>query len=201
MNSVMIDGVEYVRRTDPAATKHHMVRSRDAGVFVGTIESRDGAEVTMTDARRIWYWDGAASLSEGMVDGAMWTGPDGATVPVAEIVDFGYGDGPMIYALGPLTEPAEARVERLEAELLTLRKALVAWDFAGDGTRSRAESAGHTLRDRMVDYLCAEFDADRPYIAVDHLIGIMSERQAAGDEFLFDVIPEDHWGLRTEGDQ
>lgn len=69
MNSVMIDGVEYVRRTDPAATKHHMVRSRDAGVFVGTIESRDGAEVTMTDARRIWYWDGAASLSELAVKG------------------------------------------------------------------------------------------------------------------------------------
>ena len=43
---------------------HHIVRSRDAGVFAGTIESRTGTEVTMTDARRIWYWDGAASLSE-----------------------------------------------------------------------------------------------------------------------------------------
>jgi hypothetical protein len=64
MKTVTIDGVEYVRRTDPKDTQHHIVRSRDAGVFAGTIESRDGSEVTLTDARRIWYWDGAATLSE-----------------------------------------------------------------------------------------------------------------------------------------
>lgn len=41
-----------------------IARSRDAGVFAGTLARRDGAEVELTDARRIWYWDGAASLSE-----------------------------------------------------------------------------------------------------------------------------------------
>lgn len=129
-----------------------------------------------------------------MIDGAKWTGPDDATIPVVEIVDFGFEEGPIVHALGPLVE------DRLEAELLTLRTALVGWDFAGDGNRSKAESTGHSLRDQMVDYLCAKFDPDRPYIAVDHLIGLMGERWEAGDKFLYDVIPENYWGLRTEGE-
>lgn len=41
-----------------------IVRSARAGVFAGTVTSRNGQEVCMTNARRIWYWDGAASLSQ-----------------------------------------------------------------------------------------------------------------------------------------
>jgi hypothetical protein len=41
-----------------------IVRTYSAGVFFGEIESRDGQEVVMKNARRLWYWDGAASLSE-----------------------------------------------------------------------------------------------------------------------------------------
>ena len=41
-----------------------IVRTYSAGVFAGTLAARDGKEVTLTDARRLWYWDGAASLSE-----------------------------------------------------------------------------------------------------------------------------------------
>ena len=41
-----------------------MVRTYSAGVFVGTMESRNGREVVLANARRIWYWAGAASLSE-----------------------------------------------------------------------------------------------------------------------------------------
>jgi hypothetical protein len=43
---------------------HAIVRTYSAGVFAGTIKSRDGKEAVLTDARRIWFWDGAASLSE-----------------------------------------------------------------------------------------------------------------------------------------
>ena len=39
-----------------------MVRTYSAGVFIGTVAERDGKEVTLTNARRIWYWDGAATL-------------------------------------------------------------------------------------------------------------------------------------------
>ena len=44
-----------------------IVRTFSAGVFaVRAIEDRsaDGKRGTLRDARRLWYWDGAASLSE-----------------------------------------------------------------------------------------------------------------------------------------
>lgn len=41
-----------------------MVRTCSAGVFLGTLKERNGKEVVLTDARRMWYWDGAASLSQ-----------------------------------------------------------------------------------------------------------------------------------------
>ncbi len=44
--------------------KYCMVRSKSAGVFAGTVSERDGQTVVLRNARRIWYWDGAASLSQ-----------------------------------------------------------------------------------------------------------------------------------------
>ncbi len=44
--------------------KYVIVRTYSAGVFAGYLDSRDGREVVLTDARRLWYWDGASSLSE-----------------------------------------------------------------------------------------------------------------------------------------
>ncbi len=44
--------------------KYVIVRAYSAGVFAGELESRNGREVVLRNARRIWYWDGAASLSE-----------------------------------------------------------------------------------------------------------------------------------------
>ena len=41
-----------------------IVRADRAGVFFGNVESIEGDTVVMTNARRIWHWDGAASLSE-----------------------------------------------------------------------------------------------------------------------------------------
>jgi hypothetical protein len=41
-----------------------IVRTYSAGVFAGNLKSRKGREVVLTDARRIWQWQGAASLSQ-----------------------------------------------------------------------------------------------------------------------------------------
>lgn len=43
-----------------------IVRARDAGVFAGCLTSEIGTQdvVILADARRIWYWSGAASISE-----------------------------------------------------------------------------------------------------------------------------------------
>lgn len=40
-----------------------MVRST-AGVFVGELQAYQNEEATLTDVRRLWYWTGAASLSQ-----------------------------------------------------------------------------------------------------------------------------------------
>lgn len=46
-----------------------IVRTYSAGVFAGTIVLKKGKEVKLKNARRLWYWDGAASLSQLSVDG------------------------------------------------------------------------------------------------------------------------------------
>ena len=50
-------------------TSYKIVRTYSAGVFAGTVESRNGREVVMRNARRIHYWDGAASLSQLAMEG------------------------------------------------------------------------------------------------------------------------------------
>jgi hypothetical protein len=49
--------------------KKVIIRSDRAGVFFGTLSEKNGSEVTLTNCRRLWYWDGAASLSQLAVDG------------------------------------------------------------------------------------------------------------------------------------
>ena len=44
--------------------KRKIVRTNKAGVFFGKIEKKDGNTITLSNARRLWYWEGAASLSE-----------------------------------------------------------------------------------------------------------------------------------------
>lgn len=49
--------------------KFVIVRTYSAGVFAGELETRNGQEVTLKNARRIWYWTGAASLSQLAMEG------------------------------------------------------------------------------------------------------------------------------------
>ena len=44
--------------------KYVIVRTYSAGVFAGNLESRVGQEVVLKNARRLWFWAGAASLSQ-----------------------------------------------------------------------------------------------------------------------------------------
>lgn len=49
--------------------KYVIVRTYSAGVFAGEFVSRKGREVVLTNARRLWYWKGAASLSQLAMEG------------------------------------------------------------------------------------------------------------------------------------
>ena len=46
-----------------------IVRTRSAGVFAGTYDAKENNEVTLINARRLWYWSGAASLSQLAMEG------------------------------------------------------------------------------------------------------------------------------------
>lgn len=54
---------------DNIEKKYVIVRTYSAGVFAGYFESRNGREVVLTNARRLWYWSGAASLSQLCMEG------------------------------------------------------------------------------------------------------------------------------------
>ncbi len=46
-----------------------IVRTYSAGVFAGDLVSRNGQEVVLSNARRLWYWDGASTLSQLAMEG------------------------------------------------------------------------------------------------------------------------------------
>lgn len=74
---------------DKKEAKKVIIRGNYSGVFFGTLVYRDGQEVKLADCRRIWFWDGAASISQLAVDGVK--NPDNCkftvVVPEIEILD------------------------------------------------------------------------------------------------------------------
>lgn len=80
MDIITINGVEYVKKEDVKAYDYEMaqklddmsyciIRTYSAGVFAGYLKKRIGKEVLLVKARRIWYWDGACSLSQLAFEG------------------------------------------------------------------------------------------------------------------------------------
>lgn len=61
--------------------KYVIVRTDSAGCFAGFLKERDGKYAVLCDARRLWYWDGASSLSELAVRGT--SRPEKCKFPVA----------------------------------------------------------------------------------------------------------------------
>ena len=73
--NIIVDGVEYSPTSENKSAEKLdglecvIVRTTSAGVFAGYLKSRNGKEVVLLKARRLWYWSGAASLSQLSVDG------------------------------------------------------------------------------------------------------------------------------------
>jgi hypothetical protein len=63
-----------------------IVRTYSAGVFAGTLQSQTGKEVTLSNARRLWYWDGAASLSQMAMEGVKAPEKCKFAMPVNEVI-------------------------------------------------------------------------------------------------------------------
>lgn len=69
--------------------KKVIVRADRAGVFYGTLTAKEGSEVTLADCRRIWYWEGAASLSQLALEGVKLPEACKFTVTVPSITVLG----------------------------------------------------------------------------------------------------------------
>ncbi len=78
LDVIKLDNIEYIRKDSiksfEKAEKNDgmdycIVRTYSAGVFAGYLKSRDGKEVEMINARRLWYWSGASSLSQLSMEG------------------------------------------------------------------------------------------------------------------------------------
>lgn len=62
-----------------------LIRTYSAGVHFGTLIHREGKEVHLKDARRLWSWSGALSLSEVASKG-IDISKSKISVPVDEII-------------------------------------------------------------------------------------------------------------------
>lgn len=79
---------------------HVIVRTINAGVFAGELGEQNGDTVTLRDARRLWYWVGAATLSQLAVDGTSRPSQCKFPTPVDSIMLFG------VIEIAPTTEKA-----------------------------------------------------------------------------------------------
>lgn len=95
--SIMIDNVRYVREDQVKAAsmpnkeglKYVIIRTYSAGVFAGYLKSKGytqaGVIVELMDARRLWYWEGAASLSQMAMSGTSKPGSCKFPEPVKSV--------------------------------------------------------------------------------------------------------------------
>ena len=83
---------------------HVLIRSGQAGAFAGRLVRREGDEVELADARRIWYWDGAATLSELAVRGTKKPASCKFPAPVASVTVLG------VCEVIPMTDEAVASI-------------------------------------------------------------------------------------------
>lgn len=64
----------------------YIVRGDRSGVFFGNIAERNGREVLLNNVRRLWYWDGASSISQLAKDGTCRPENCKFTITVDEIL-------------------------------------------------------------------------------------------------------------------
>ena len=78
-NEIKINGEVYVKKDTSADEPYVIVRSRDSGCHAGFLISQEGTNVTLRNARRLWYWEGAATLSQLAMEGT--SKPDSCKFP------------------------------------------------------------------------------------------------------------------------
>lgn len=85
--------------------KRVIIRAYGAGVFYGTLNEVEGNTVELTQCRRLWYWDGAASLSQLAAEGVKRPENCKFTVVVDSIVILN------VIEIIPATDEAQKSIE------------------------------------------------------------------------------------------
>lgn len=88
--------------------KYVLVRGESSGIFAGTLKAKDGREVELTECRRIWYWEGAASISQMAIVGTKKPQECKFPAPVASIVITD------VIEIIPCTAKAEASIKAVK---------------------------------------------------------------------------------------
>ena len=70
--------------------KHVIVRSNFAGVFFGILTSKEGTELTLTNARKFYYFSGANTVEDLANKGALNRENCKLTIPVDIIILSNY---------------------------------------------------------------------------------------------------------------
>lgn len=107
-NEVEINGEVYVKKGSKAPdtnSGYAIVRCQGAGVFMAQVVERKGTEAKLKDSRRIWYWSGAASLSQLAVEGTKKPGECKFPVAMPEQEVTG------VIEVIPMTEAAVASIK------------------------------------------------------------------------------------------
>lgn len=114
IKEVNINGVTYIKKDSVSemppkldGMEYCMVRTYSAGVFAGYIESRNGKEAVLRHARRIWYWSGAASLSQLSTDGTCEPNKCKFPTPVDKVTLT------EVIEIIPITEKAKKSIEEV----------------------------------------------------------------------------------------
>lgn len=69
--------------------KFCIIRCNRAGVFFAKVRKLDGDVAELAESRRLWYWDGAASLSQLAMEGVKLPGNCKFTVTVPAMTVLG----------------------------------------------------------------------------------------------------------------
>lgn len=69
--------------------QYYIIRCDRAGVFFANIKERSGSEAVLTNCRRLWYWNGACSLSQLATEGTKTPRDCKFTVVVPEMTVLG----------------------------------------------------------------------------------------------------------------
>jgi len=81
-----------------------VVRTINAGVHIGRMESRNGDEIVLSQSRRLWRWGGANTLNEVASKGVSMTETTRLSEPVGNIITL------QVIEIIPVSKSAEVNL-------------------------------------------------------------------------------------------